>query len=105
MSNNIFLHSLGVDAPWFHKNEPGKTRSEPHMFIRDQQDLPVCKINSRNPHVVQNTALIQHAPQLLAALIEYSMNAHAQGIPIDPALITLIHRSGGPDLRSTLSPT
>ena len=105
MNNNIFLHSLKCNAPWFHKNEPGKTRSEPHMMIRDQQDTVVCKINSRNPNVAANTKLMQHAPQLLSALIEYSMNAHAQGIQIDPNLIKLIRDSGGPDLRSTLGPT
>ena len=104
MSNNIFLDGIDYSAPWFVKVEPGKTSAEPSVIVRDQEDTPVVKIHTRNKNHSRNTALIAHAPQLLAALIEYAYNAHTQGIPIRQELIDLIRDSGGPDLRSTLSP-
>ena len=68
------------------------------MLIRDQLDQPVCEINTQLPNGAarQNAALIQHAPQLLAALIEYAYNAHSLGIGVQPELLDLIHRAGGP---------
>jgi hypothetical protein len=68
------------------------------VLIRDQLDHAVCEINTRLPGGAarQNAALIQHAPQLLAAVIEYAYNAHSQGIGVQQELLDLIHRAGGP---------
>jgi len=97
--SNIFLTANIPHAPWHRKNEPGKTRGEPHIHIRDLHDEPVCRINTHNRNVNQNTRLIEHAPQLLAALIEYAYAAHNQGIEVDPALLDLIQAAGGPQIK------
>jgi hypothetical protein len=49
-------------------------------------------------------ALIQHAPQLLAALIEQSAAIlHAGGKP-NPRTLELIREAGGPDLNAAKQP-
>lgn len=105
MSNNLFLSHLPISAPWFHKLEPGKSVGDPQVFIRDQNDQPVCRINTRNPNAPRNRQLIEHAPQLLAALIEYAHVCHSDGIQVQHSLLTLIRESGGPDLSSMFSKT
>lgn len=97
--SNIFLTANIPAAPWHRKNEPGKTRGEPNIHIRDLHDEPVCRINTHNRSVNQNICLIEHAPQLLAALIEYAYAAHNQGIEIDPGLLDLIQAAGGPQIK------
>lgn len=109
MSQNVFLRSLPTQpGPWTVETVPHERHPrEQRVYILDSQGEPVCEIpTANNRRVAQRArgtrAVIQHAPQLLAALIEYAFNAEQTGIPIRPELVDLIHRAGGPDLKEKL---
>ena len=101
--NNAFLKYLKVsDAPWQLKQRHSDIPNEPITELRDLHGNHIADIPSSRvirPEAQRaNRLAIRHAPQLLAALIEYVYHAHTNGIAIHADLVQLIKNSGGPDL-------
>ena len=107
--NSITLRNMRcAPAPWHTKptNSNENTRLD---WILDLEGHEICHLPQTNqnfsPEQYRNTlALIQHAPQLLAALIEQSAAIlHSGGKP-NPNTLKLIVAAGGPDLTAAKQP-
>lgn len=91
------------ESPWQAKTRPSRKRHEPITEIRDLHGRLIAELPSsteiRPAEWRANRDCVLNAPRLLTALIEYTYNAQAKGIPVQPALLELIEQSGGPDLK------
>ena len=107
--NNIFVrHLKTLPAPWHHKvHNPGSNHRTD--VIVDYHSNEVAHMVKFAPHMTseqyrRSIDLIEHAPELLAACIEYAMLQDAAGT-LTESLAQLILNAGGPDIRERVSPT
>jgi len=57
-----------------------------------------CNTSITPKQFKHNRKLIEHAPELLAAMVELLYAADTQGIRIEPSLYQLVAAAGGPEI-------
>ena len=109
MSNLFFKGYRGTEPPW-HSKRVGDPR-HPEYTVHDLTGREIARLRTDRvgrdytpDQFRANLALIEHAPQLLAALTEYAYNADTAGIGVTPELANLILAAGGPDITSRTQP-
>lgn len=102
--NNLFLKAVAVaQPPWQHKTvNPG--RSQRLDQIVDLSGRPIIDFHlpggDYTPEQYRKTiALVEHAPQLLAALTELAFNMEQHNIIATEEIAQMIYDCGGADLR------
>ena len=107
--NSITLRNMRcAPAPW-HTKPTNPNENSRLDWILDLEGHEICHLPQTNanfsPEQYRATlSVIQHAPQLLAALIEQSAAIlHAGGKP-NPRTLELIRAAGGPDLTAPKVP-
>lgn len=106
--NNIFVRYLRTyPAPWHHKvHNPGSNHRQD--VIVDFHSNEIAHLVKYSPVVTpeqyrRTLDLLAHAPELLAACIEFALLQDTQN-QLQPELVDLIQRAGGPDLSERLVP-
>mgnify|MGYP001057015679 CR=1 FL=1 len=104
--SNIFFAGLKISpAPW-HIERLNGSGPTPTDIIRDRDGTHIMSFEypqgaAYTPHQYRaNRQMVENAPKLLAALVEYAYNLDTTGIGVTQELADLIIESGGPDITS-----
>ena len=107
--NNWLIRKLKTyPAPWHAKvHNPGSNhRTDVICDFAGEEIAHLTQLNPKRSgeQYRNNIRLIEHAPALLAALIEYAALEDSRGT-LQPNLVELIKCAGGPDLTERLGQT
>ena len=102
--DNIFLQNHRHNpAPWQNKTVAGKRNGEPRYVLQDRDGAEIahlfCNTSITPEQFKHNRKLVEHAPEMLAALVELLYAADTQGINIEPKLYELVAAAGGPEIK------
>lgn len=108
-ADNIFLQNHKHNpAPWQNKTVAGKRNGEPRYVLQDRDGVEIahlsCTTSITPEQFKNNRKLIEHAPEMLAALVELLYAADTQGIRIEPRLYALVAAAGGPEIEPGREP-
>lgn len=100
-ADNLFLQNhRHSPAPWQSKTVAGRRNGEPRYILQDRDGVEIsvlhCNTSITAEQFKNNRKLQEHAPELLAALVELLFHAESQAVQIDPRLYQLVAAAGGP---------